>query len=838
LNPNTPKKKPLSPLDYMRSPEEYQALELELRRQRRENKIIHRQYTFLQELMQRTKQVTAGNMNLSSVITQERTSQELFFNLLMQNSQNIILIFDGANRLLYCTEYFLTIAKISHVGLVGGRNIREIFQRYIDEPDITKLERIYLQAVQNQLISHHTVNISFKKNALPRTYSVNITPLMDPNIDLSGTLLLFHDQTDLLQARQAEEANKAKSVFLANMSHEIRTPLNTIMGLSDVELQSELPFATKANLEKIYSAGATLLSIINDILDISKVESGKFQLIPAEYDFPSLISDTVNLNTSRLGNKPIRLEVDVAPDIPRTLKGDEVRLKQIISNVLSNAFKYTDRGTIRLKISATVNAIVGTCYLTFVVSDTGRGIREQDLEKIFNNYVQLDRSANRYIEGTGLGLSITKTLVEMMNGTISARSEYGRGSTFAITVLQEVTDPSPIGQEIADNLKNFEYNYQKQVSASNIPRSYMPYAKVLLVDDVLPNLDVAKALLLPYGITAHCATSGEEAIGLIRDEGIRYDLIFMDQMMPRMDGIEAVRIIRNEIGTDYAKEVPIIALTANAIVGIEEMFSSNGFQGFISKPIDVRQLDSLLNQWIRDRADHETLHRAELEHQQLLLQKSRKGGRTQGPSILQTRHIPGLNIIEGLARCDDQEGVYLPLLGSWARHTGKVLEELGADQISNLQDYAIKIHGIKGSSYGICANKVGEIASELELAAKRGDLDFIRNTHPAFVVTASALIADILSLLGEYESMAGSVTKETRTCPDPRVLKRIVDNCEGFKTGLIRKDIKLLERYAYERDGELVAFLKEQAENLEYDKIRERLSAYLGQSGPSQGPNG
>jgi signal transduction histidine kinase/FixJ family two-component response regulator len=823
------KNQPISTLGLpQRSPEEVQALELELRRQRRENKIILRQNAFLQELMQRTKQMTAGNMNLSSLIAQERTSQELFFNLLMKNSQYVILIFDGSNRLLYSTDYFLTLANISHVGLVSGRSIREIFQRYIDEPDLSKLERIYLQAVENQLISHHNVNISFRKNERPRTYSLNITPLMDPNINLSGTLLLFHDQTDLLQARQAEEASKAKSVFLANMSHEIRTPLNTIMGLSDVELGSDLPRATLSNLEKIYSAGATLLSIINDILDISKVESGKFQLVPVDYNFPSLISDTINLNTSRIGSKPIHLEVEISPSIPKSLKGDEVRIKQIVTNVLSNAFKYTDRGHIKLKISATVNSNEGTCYLTFVVSDTGRGIREKDLDRIFNNYVQLDRSVNRYIEGTGLGLSITKTLVEMMNGTINVRSEYGRGSTFTMTVLQEVTDPTPIGPKIAENLKNFDFRYKKLPPSSSIQRSYMPYGKVLLVDDVLPNLDVAKSLLLPYGISTHCATSGEEAIGLIRDAEVEYDLIFMDQMMPRMDGIEAVRIIRHEIGTEYSETVPIIALTANAIVGIEDMFYASGFQGFISKPIDIKHLDRILNQFIRDRQSKETLEEAERLQKKLEKTKKRQGELSEeGQENLWNRYIPGLNLSEGLARCDNQPGVYLPLLRSWARHTSRLLEELQVDSTLNFQHYAIKIHGIKGSSYGICAHKVGEMASELEKAARRGDYAFIRDTHPAFVITSSALIADIHSLLLEYEEALQKEAKELKPCPDPKILKNILGNCTLFKTGLIKKDLKLLEKYSYEKDGDLVDYLRDRFENLEYDKMKERLSTYL-----------
>jgi CheY-like chemotaxis protein len=347
---------------------------------------------------------------------------------------------------------------------------------------------------------------------------------------------------------------------------------------------------------------------------------------------------------------------------------------------------------------------------------------------------------------------------------------------------------------------------------------------------VLPNLDVAKSLLVPYGITTHCATSGEEAIGLIRDEEIKYDLVFMDQMMPRMDGIEAVHIIRNDIGTEYAENVPIIALTANAIVGIEEMFINNGFQGFVSKPIDIKQLDKILNHFIRDRQSNETLIQAELEFQRL--KKHRKDGESlqDNLTVLQTKHVPGLNIIEGLSRCDNQTSIYLSLLESWAKHTSKILEDLDINSKINFKNYGIKVHGIKGSSYGICAHKVGEIASELEKAAGRADYDFIHDTHPAFVITCSALIADIHTLLSEYQGASKYFTKEKKPSPDPKILKNILANCALFKTGLIKKDIKHLEQFSYESDGDLVDHLRDHLENLEYDMIKDILTKYLNEN--------
>ena len=302
-------------------------------------------------------------------------------------------------------------------------------------------------------------------------------------------------------------------------------------------------------------------------------------------------------------------------------------------------------------------------------------------------------------------------------------------------------------------------------------------------------------------------------------------------MMPRMDGIEAVRIIRTEIDTDYARTVPFIALTANAIVGIEDMFIASGFQGFISKPIDIKQLNFVLNKWIRDVQDPVTLERAERERRQALRSlRDQKG--PAGPSVLESRHIPGLNTAEGLARCGGKESAYLPLLESWARHTGKVLEELspGGPEM-DFKAYGVAVHGLKGSCYGVCAVKAGELASELEQAARREDHVFIAETPPIFVVTASALIADLHALLHDYKSASGLLEREERPSPDPRLLRSIHDNCASFKTSLIRRDIRQLQKYTYAKDGGLVDFLREQAENLEYEKIRDRLASYLSLEG-------
>jgi PAS domain S-box-containing protein len=401
------------------------------------------------------------------------------------------------------------------------------------------------------------------------------------------------------QQAEAEAANRAKTSFLANMSHEMRTPMNAIVGLTDLMLEEDDVSANvKETLEKISTAGTTLMGLINDVLDISKIESGKQQLNPVQYEVASFLNDIISLNIIRIGDRNIAFKLDITEDLPRSLFGDDLRIKQILNNLLSNAFKYTEKGTVTLGIRS--EEVPDTVFVIFTISDTGIGIRKEDMHKLFDDYIQVDTRANREIEGTGLGLSITKRLIELMDGEITVESEYGKGTTFRVRIRQGYVTNESIGKETVESLHNFRYSDKKKQAQAKLVRSDLSYAKVLVVDDFPTNLDVAAGMLRKYLMQVDCVLSGQKAVDRIAAGDPVYNAIFMDHMMPGMDGVEAVRKIR-ALGTEYAKKVPIIALTANAIDGSEQMFLDNGFNAFLPKPFNVMHLDSVVQKWVRDK---------------------------------------------------------------------------------------------------------------------------------------------------------------------------------------------------------------------------------------------
>jgi CheY-like chemotaxis protein len=455
------------------------------------------------------------------------------------------------------------------------------------------------------------------------------------------------------------------------------------------------------------------------------------------------------------------------------------------------------------------------------------GIREEDMGKLFGDYSQVDVKSNRHIEGTGLGLAITKRMVEMMGGTIAVESEYGKGSAFSVRILQGFVGGAVIGKELAENLKEFRYIMARQDRNKQMVRARIPYAKVLVVDDVPTNLDLARGIMKPYGMTLCCVKSGQAAVDLVRKGEPRFNAIFMDHMMPGMDGIEAARIIRNEIDSEYARTVPIIALTANAITGNDKLFLNNGFQDFLTKPIDIVKLNDAINRWVRDKKlekelglDTESRLAEGLAEETRDAEAEDHHGDSEGriAMLIRTIRVDGLDAEKGLERFGGDGKSYMESLRSYVAHTPELLTT--ARNTERPADYAITVHGIKGSSRGISADGIGQMAEELEHAAKAGNIDLVKEKNGRFLLAAELFIADLSGLLAILEE---NLDKPRRAAPDPALLDRLRNAAEQYDMGELDSAMEELEQYVYESDAGLVSWLREQVDKSEFEEIIKRL---------------
>ncbi len=535
---------------------------------------------------------------------------------------------------------------------------------------------------------------------------MRIFPMPGWSEEAPVTLWVFEDETATANLRQEEEkarvnaeaaeaANQAKSQFLANMSHEIRTPLNAILGLSEMALRQEDPREKDACLKDIRGSGRNLLENINSILDLSKIEEGKMEVEPEEYRILSVLHDVITVLGLRAREKKLDFRAEIDETIPAVLWGDNVHISHIIMNLGSNAVKYTQEGAVTLSVTWEPEA-GARGVLVLHMKDTGVGIRREDMPYLFRSYGRLDRKANRHIEGTGLGLSIVQNLTELMHGTVGVESVYGQGSDFWVRLPQTVIDAAPCGP-YRESVQREEGLHQASFSA--------PDAVVLLVDDQPINQKVCLGLLEPYGMQVFTAASGPEAIE--RMTQVWPDLVLMDHMMPGMDGVEATTRIRAMGKKDpYFAVVPILALTANAMKGAREFFLANGFNDFLSKPMDLDKLDRVLGAWVP-------------EDKQLPPRREESARTEPVPPDLAV--LPGLDAAKGMAFCGRAE-VYRQTLAMFAGQlSDRVRRIRAALEKEREADYILEVHSLKSAARWVGAEDLGSRAEALEMAARADD---------------------------------------------------------------------------------------------------------------------
>lgn len=563
---------------------------------------------------------------------------------------------------------------------------------------------------------------------IPQSFSINgqhyeshSKHIIDENGKIQGCVILILDMTDIKAyineikrvRRQAEKASIAKSEFLANMSHEIRTPMNAIIGLNDIIMEECGDTEVYAYAKDVQSAAKSLLAIINDILDLSKVEAGKMELVYVNYYIKDIVGEIIGMMDMAASQKGLILKYECDETIPCRYRGDDGRIKQILINILSNAIKFTKKGYVRAYVTGKPGRNEDEELLTFHVEDTGCGIQKEDLGKIFEDFRQVDSKRNRSAEGTGLGLAIVKHLVELMGGTINVESTYGKGTMVTITIPQQIVDRRSVS----------EMPEIPQVEEKTTDTFTAPGVKVLIVDDNVINRKVARGFLKSYAFDMTEAESGPEAIELVRS--VRYDIIFMDHMMPGMDGIEAAEIIRRDCGENGTASV-MVALTANAMEGMREHFLKSGFQDFIAKPLDRKELNQLLLRWVPEK--YRQIGNGEEEFK---------------PLDLSTFQIDGVDINAAMQYYSGDEEGFVDLLELYCMDGKRKVKLLSELVETDILRYQIEVHGLKSASANIGAVDVSALARAQENAAAQGNREFISEQFPLLLAEYETLLANI-----------------------------------------------------------------------------------------------
>ncbi len=806
-----------------------------------------------------------------------------------KDDQNIIINYSEINSEL--REAFENNKAISDFMAGMGNDWREDVQDQIENSDSSIASSIFLY---NELYGI----IATGNNSGDLKYSEAHESMLDISGRLFANAQKKHEMDGQLRGAHEEAllSSQAKSNFLANMSHEIRTPLNAILGMSEILLRENKGQTTEEYAQEIKKASESLIAIVNDILDISKIESGKLEIIKLEYLITSLLNDVISLSKMRLEDKPVVFTTFIQSDIPSVLIGDEIRIRQVLINLLSNSIKFTKKGNINLSVTYELHG--GMALLCFSVSDTGIGINEYDLQRLFMQFERVDTKKNRNIEGTGLGLSITKQLCEMMGGTIIVESEKDKGSTFTAKIPQQfnsttaiaskaekinvllyearllysnsiyntitdlaadckictnqsellhcmqgnaydyliapiahadriksickrnnsdakiifITDQNDLTIYQEDNIINMPVNCiqiarifgdpdANKVETKKAHSFVAPTAKVLVVDDNQVNLKVAKGLMAPFKMQVETAKNGAVAVELIKDN--KYDLVFMDHMMPVMDGIDATAAIRSLEG-DYFKNLPIIALTANALIGAKELFVNEGMNDFLAKPIEIKKLNDILRKWIpKEKQEQSAVVQIEEREHYLSIEG------------VDTNH--GIRIIGG--RVDD----YYDVLNTFLYDGLKKLETLKEPSFcENIETYRIEMHALKSASGSIGANEVSKLAMDLEEAALNGDMSYINSHTESFLRIFSALLGAIKEHLEEKGGGLLTEKEEGDLSLLSQCICQIEEGLASFDIDILDKSIQSCLTYKWgDSIDEKLLKLKQLIDAFEYYEARE-----------------
>lgn len=804
-------------------------LEERIEKLERENKVLKQKNKRIESDMIHARMILNERSILAKKMKASKEKRLEYFNLFLKYCGEIIIAVDKDLKLIYSSDIYKKALEEKGDIDFKEKDLYSIFSKFKDEESANKLVALCQEVLK--IGKERNDNFVMRDKGGELVYYIfNVSPAKDEKGEIKQLVIVAKNVTEIYKMKEiAERAAKAKTNFLANTSHEIRTPMNAILGMTELILREEISDIVKENAINIKSAGTNLLGIINDILDISKIESGKLDIIEDEYEFASIINDITNIANVRMDEKNIKFLVEVEPSIPYKMYGDEVRLRQIIINLVNNGIKFTDEGFVKLKINWT-KGDNASLDLLVSVEDSGIGIKDEDKEKLFQTFNQVNIKKNRKIEGTGLGLSICKSLLELMHGEIKVESTYGKGSIFSFRLPQKVLNYKPfikiplkntnqkvlvleenenyrnsldyafktleVEAEIENNedvfieklnkdtydqvfmptnivykLKEMEKEVCKEtkvvamlgrresyqvmenikiiqkpiyglsiaalINDENLNNIYnttnekeivkfiAPKAKILIVDDNLVNLKVAKGLMSPYEMEIDIVISGYEAINMVQKKN--YDIVFMDHMMPGMDGVETTKAIRN-LNNGVFEELTIIALTANAVTGAKDMFIENSLNDFLSKPIEIKKLNLILNKWIReDLKEYRYGVKREVEDCEELI-------------------LYNVNCKKAMALNGFTEDIYVDLIKTFFHENKNKILEIRNYLENDMKRYIIEVHGIKSSAKSIGAYSLSEKAEKLELEGKIGNFKYL-NDNTEKLLTELKLILNSMEFL-------------------------------------------------------------------------------------------